>query len=78
MLMRLVWPVLEPPLPLFDLIDIARDDVDEVVARHGYIAVHAPFEWMPRPGSEVPGFSAHRLVLTCLVEVQRVTTREAA
>lgn len=76
--MHLVWPILEPVMPLFDLIDLAKEDVDNVVARHGYAATHAPFDWLPRAGADVPGFTAHRLVLTCLVEVQALEAREAA
>lgn len=75
--MRLVWPVLEPPLPLFDLIDIAKEDVANVLAQQGFTAVGEPYEWEPKPGVLMPGFVEHRFVITCLVEVARAV-REAA
>lgn len=72
-LMRLTWPVLEPPLDLLTLIDEAIEAVPLVVADMGYIATSAPREWEIKEGHSTRKFKEHRMVLTCVVEVQRVT-----
>lgn len=69
MQMRLVWPILEPPRALFDLIDMAVDDVVELIEEQGYAAAGIPEQWEVELGPRMPGWEDHRLVLTCVVPV---------
>lgn len=67
--MRLVWPILEPPLGLFDLIDLAVDTIEVLAGEQGYTAVGTAREWEVEPGDRMPRWAAYRLVLTCIVPV---------
>lgn len=67
--MRLVWPILEPPLGLFDLIDEAVDTIEVLIGERGFTAAGTAKEWEVQPGERIPGWAAYRLVLTCVVPV---------
>lgn len=69
MQMRLTWPIDEPPRGLHQLVDIAVDDIDELVAEQGYAVAGIPEQWDVWLGARTPGWEDHRLVLTCVVPV---------
>lgn len=57
------WPVLDPPLPLHELIDEAVGELPALLERVHAVLVSRP-SWAIRPGSTVPGFGGWGSVLT--------------
>lgn len=61
---RAIWPVLNPGLPLEDLIRKAKGDLPAVATRHRVLLVGRQ-RWSIRPGQDVPGSAGAEWVVVC-------------
>ena len=69
-----VWPVVDPNVPVNELLAEARRDLHAVAARHRARITGTP-RFQYRAGRNIPGSNGAKRVITCTVEAEEIERR---